>query len=83
MNALIFIICITMILSKKFNYYNYNEITNIFNDLNNTCSQYIKVTDSKQKYNISLPQCGDIECKNLIVYMTDYSTYNIDKPHVI
>jgi hypothetical protein len=82
MKTLIFILCLIVIKAKQFKYIYYDEIQTIFKSLNDTCSDFIKVTNSKEKYNISLPNCGDTECNNLIVYMTDYSTYNIDKPHI-
>ena len=76
------LISIAIIQSRKFNYFSYDDITGIFKQLNNTCSHYIKVTDSQTRYNLSASKCGNQDCKNLIVYLTDFSTYNIDKPHV-
>jgi hypothetical protein len=84
MNCLfIILISLSYIHSRKFNYFTYEDIKGIFNKLNSTCSDYIKVTDSQTRYNLSSSRCGNQECRNIIVYLTDFSTYNNDKPHVI
>ena len=80
---IIFILTIIWTQCKDYKYYSYDHIHSIFKELSKTCSQYIKVTDSQTEYGLSdAGMCGDSGCKTLIVHMTDFNTFTVDRPQV-
>lgn len=67
----------------NYNYHNYNDIMTIFNKLALSCPQYIKIDTAQHRYGLdSVKGCGSLEskCENLIVYMTDFDSYTVDRP---
>ena len=66
---------------KKYEHYNYDKIMTIFEQFSETCSQYIKIDKSQTRYNLdSVKGCGNKECINLIVFLTDFDSYTLDRP---
>jgi hypothetical protein len=75
--------CLTFTFCREFVYYDYEKIMDIFKDLMKTCPQYIRVDTSQRRYNISSwAQCGNRPCENLIVFMTDFKTYEVSRPQM-
>ena len=80
---LIFSILINIIFSQSnYRHYNYDEIMKIFQELSQTCSHYIRIDTSQMRYNLdTVDGCGkNKKCKNLIVFMTDFDSYTLDRP---
>ena len=67
---------------KNYNHYNYDEIYQIFQELSQSCSHYIKIDTSQTRYNLdSIDGCGNNKnCTNLIVFLTDFDSYTLDRP---
>ena len=69
--------------TRVYNYRNYSEISNIFKELNKTCSDYLTITTSQKKYNLDSPGlCNNEPCETIIVYMTDYTDFSYSKKQV-
>lgn len=69
--------------SRDFRYYPYREIMSIFEGLSETCSQYVKIEYSQERYGLySQAKCGNEVCKTLIVFMTNFDTMNVERPQV-
>ena len=81
-NLIIINVLVNIIFSqKKYEHYNYNKILTIFEQLSETCSQYIKIDKSQTRYNLdSIKGCGGKDCINLIVFLTDFDSYTLDRP---
>ena len=61
--------------------YDYEHIMTIFENLSKTCSHYIRIDTSQKRYNLdSIDGCGKNNCTNLIVFMTDFDSYTLDRP---
>jgi len=76
-------IFINIIFSQNQQYikYDYEQIMTIFENLAKTCSHYIKIDTSQKRYNLdSTEGCGRKNCTNLIVFMTDFDSYTLDRP---
>lgn len=73
---------IPILSTKKYSYYNYTQIFSIFKNLSSSCSHYIKIDTSQNRYNLdTIKDCGvNIQCKNLIVFLTDFDSYTLDRP---
>ena len=67
---------------KEYQHYDYDQIMKIFTDLSKTCSNYIKIDISQNRYNLnSIEGCGENKtCQNLIVFLTDFDSYTLDRP---
>ena len=83
--VIIYILLINSFLSQKlYRYYDYDEIIESFKELSQTCSQYIKIDTSQTRYNLpSIKNCGknnNKSCLNLIVFLTDFDSYTLDRP---
>ena len=66
---------------KLYTHYNYDQIIEAFEELSKTCSHYIKITTSQARYNLdSFNNCGNKPCMNLIVFLTDFDSYTLDRP---
>ena len=67
---------------KQYTHYNYDQIMSIFQELSISCSQYIRIDTSQTRYNLdSIEGCGeDKNCTNLIVFLTDFDSYTLDRP---
>ena len=67
---------------KVYVHYSFDEILNIFQNLSHSCSHYVRIDSSQKRYNLdSVDGCGkNKNCTNLIVYMTDFDTYTLDRP---
>ena len=67
---------------KKYEHYDYDEIFSIFEDLSHSCSHYLKIDTSQSRYNLdSIDGCGkNKNCKNLIVFLTDFDSYTLERP---
>ena len=67
---------------QNYNHYNYDEIYQIFKELSQSCSHYIKIDTSQTRYNLdSIEGCGNNKnCTNLIVFLTDFDSYTLDRP---
>ena len=63
-------------------HYDYDQVMSIFEDLSNTCSHYIRIDTSQKRYNLDTVRgCGkNKNCTNLIVFMTDFDTYTLERP---
>lgn len=88
-NILIFIIILTSIIFiksdkiKTYKYYSYKDIIDIFDNLKNSCKNYIKVTTAQELYNLNFPgQCGESYCITPIVYMSDYTNKSLIKKQI-
>ena len=81
-NLIIINVLVNIIFSqKKYEHYNYNKILTIFEQLSETCSQYIRIDKSQTRYNLdSIKGCGGKDCINLIVFLTDFDSYTLDRP---
>jgi hypothetical protein len=67
---------------KKFRYYSYKEIWDIFRNLAKTCP-FIKIDSSQNRYKLPFAgNCHGQPCENLIVFMTDFNSMTVDKPQV-
>ena len=67
---------------KTFKYYSYKDIMATFTSLARTCPHYIKIDTSQSRYNLDhVPGCNGANCENLIVYLTDFDTYTLSRPH--
>ena len=79
---IIFQILNTILSQEKYKHYDYEQIMDIFIELSNTCSHYIKIDTSQTRYNLdSSFGCGkDKNCTNLIVFLTDFDSYTLDRP---
>ena len=80
----LFILIITLntfFSEKLYKHYNYDQIFEIFHELSQTCSQYIKITSSQTRYNLdSFKNCGKKPCMNLMIFLTDFDSYTLDRP---
>ena len=81
----LYILLFNIIISKKlYKHYTYDEIIQSFIELSQTCSQYIKIDTSQTRYNLpSIKDCGkdnNKSCVNIIVFLTDFDTYTLDRP---
>ena len=82
-NFIIFNILLKIIFSQKeYTHYNYDDIFRIFKELSISCSHYIKIDTSQTRYNLdSINGCGkNNNCTNLIVFLTDFDSYTLDRP---
>ena len=68
--------------SDFFKHYDYTQIFNIFQKLSQTCSHYIQIDTSQSRYNLNnnINKCGNNNCQNLIVFLTDFDSYTLDRP---
>ena len=67
---------------KTFKYYSYKDIMTTFTSLAKSCPNYIKIDTSQSRYNLDhVPGCNGANCENLIVYLTDFDTYTLSRPH--
>ena len=76
-------IFINIIFSQNQQYikYDYEKIMSIFENLSKTCGHYIRIDTSQKRYNLdSVEGCGRNNCTNLIVFMTDFDSYTLDRP---
>ena len=82
LNIFFFIITLTISLSEKlYKHYDYDQIIEAFTKLSKTCSHYIKIDTSQSRYNLdSIKSCGDKPCINLMVFLTDFDSYTLDRP---
>ena len=67
---------------EKYKHYNYDQIIDIFTELSHTCSHYLRIDTSQARYNLdSSIGCGENKnCTNLIVFLTDFDSYTLDRP---
>ena len=74
-----FNLCLTENLYK---HYDYDNIFQEFIELSKTCSNYIKIDTAQSRYNLdSVNFCGENKpCLNLIVFLTDFDSYTLDRP---
>ena len=74
-----FNLCLTENLYK---HYDYDHIFQEFIELSKTCSNYIKIDTAQSRYNLdSVNFCGKNKpCLNLIVFLTDFDSYTLDRP---
>ena len=81
----IFLIIITLTLYEKtieryYKYYYHSDIIKIFENLKKTCPEYIRIDTSQKRYNLdSVNECNG-NCINLIVYLTDFDSYTLNRP---
>ena len=71
--------------TKSYRYYNIDEIHSIFTDLSQNCSQFVKIDYAQHRYKIpsGYPYNNkNITSLNLIVFLTDFDSMNIDRPQV-
>ena len=82
LNLLFLILLIKISFSQKlYTHYDYDQIFQSFEELSKTCSQYIKIDTSQSRYNLdSYKNCGKKPCMNLIVFLTDFESYTLDRP---
>ena len=83
LNIFLLYIIITISLSEKlYTHYDYDHIFQAFTELSKTCSNYIKIDTSQSRYNLdSVEGCGENKpCLNLIVFLTDFDSYTLDRP---
>ncbi len=75
---------INMTSEKTFQYYSYTEVLETFENLALTCPQFIKIDYAQDRYGLPHPAgtCDGKPCKNLIVFMTDFSSLTVDRPQV-
>lgn len=77
-------IIFNIIVSQRMDYfqYNYSQIMSIFEKLSHTCRHYIRIDTSQKRYNLDTVEgCGkNKNCSNLIVFMTDFDSYTLDRP---
>ena len=67
--------------NQKYIKYDYEQIMTIFENLSKTCGHYIRIDTSQKRYNLdSVDGCGRNKCTNLIVFMTDFDSYTLDRP---
>lgn len=77
----IFLLLTSRIKAEQYKYYSYTDIFSFFESLSRTCPQYIKIDTSQNRYGLnSVPGCGDSDCLNLIVYLTDFDTLTLNRP---
>ena len=66
---------------KLYSHYDYDKIFSTFESLSKTCSHYIKIDTSQSRYNLdSFKNCGNKPCMNLLVFLTDFDSYTLDRP---
>ena len=82
LNIIILILTFNISLSlKSYTHYDYDQIISAFTDLSKTCSHYIKIDTSQKRYNLdTIKDCGKGKCQNLIVFLTDFDSYTLDRP---
>ena len=82
LNIFLLILILKIAFSQKlYTHYNYDEIFQTFEELSKTCSHYIKIDTSQSRYNLdSFKNCGKKPCMNLIVFLTDFESYTLDRP---
>ena len=82
LNILLLILILKIAFSQKlYTHYNYDEIFQTFEELSKSCSHYIKIDTSQSRYNLdSFKNCGKKPCMNLIVFLTDFESYTLDRP---
>ena len=67
--------------AEQYKYYSYTDIFSFFESLSRTCPQYIKIDTSQNRYGLnSVPGCGNSDCFNLIVYLTDFDSLTLNRP---
>ena len=80
-SLLIQIFCLIYSEKSTYSYYKYDEIIENFEKLSQTCSQYIRIDTSQDRYHLnSTKGCGKDNCINLIVFLTDFDSYTLDRP---
>ena len=80
-NAILLLIFFGICNTKVYKYYSYDEIFSTFKSLSQNCSRYIKIDTSQNRYGLDgVPGCGQSNCLNLIVYLTDFDSYTLDRP---
>ena len=80
-NAILLLLFFSICNSKVYKYYSYDEIFSTFKSLSQNCSHYIKIDTSQRRYGLDwVPGCGQTDCLNLIVYLTDFDSYTLDRP---
>jgi hypothetical protein len=80
---LILLLNFYFVLNKTYKYLSYDEIFQIFKDLSETCSHYIRIDTSQRRYNLPhAGDCGSRPCSNLIVFMTDFATLEVNRPQI-
>lgn len=78
----VIVIIINAFACKTFKYYSYKDIMTTFTSLAKTCPNYVKIDTSQSRYNLDhVPGCNGANCENLIVYLTDFDTYTLSRPH--
>ena len=84
LNVILLILIFTLNITfsqKLYIHYNYDDIINTFEQLSKTCSHYVKIDTSQTRYNLdSYKSCGKKPCVNLIVFLTDFDSYTLDRP---
>ena len=82
LNIFFLIITFNISLSQKFyKHYDYDQIIETFTKLSKTCSHYIKIDTSQSRYNLdTINNCDNKPCINLIVFLTDFDSYTLDRP---
>ena len=66
---------------NTYKHYDYDEILQIFKRLSQSCKHYIRIDTSQTRYNLdTIDGCGEKNCTNLIVFMTDFDSYTLDRP---
>lgn len=73
----------SIIFNKEYKYLDYDEITTTFTELSQNCSQYIQIDTSQSRYNLPFAhECGPKPCSTLIVFMTEFTSFSVERPQV-
>ena len=84
LNMILIILIFTLNITfsqKLYTHYDYDAIFNTFEQLSKTCNHYVKIDTSQNRYNLdSYKSCGKKPCMNLIVFLTDFDSYTLDRP---
>jgi len=69
---------------KTFNYYSYTDVINTFENLALTCSKFVKIDYAQDRYGFpnTAGSCDGKPCRHLIVYMTDFNSFSVDRPQI-
>lgn len=65
---------------RYYKYYYFNDIIKTFENLQKTCPEYVRIDTSQKRYNLDVVTECDGNCTNLIVYLTDFDSYTLNRP---